>query len=73
MVWLWARIRGMVGGNPEEEAALREELGGEDPGEADERYLAESGTVFGGLATQDAADVAEADLDDMKPPRDPAP
>jgi hypothetical protein len=74
---LWSWIRG-VGGNPEEEADLREEYGGEDPGEAEERYLAETGYgagagYGGGLAAGDAADVAEADLDEFKPPRDPAP
>jgi hypothetical protein len=72
MGWgLWDKLRGK-GGNPEEEADLREEFGGEDPGEAEERYLADS--AYGaGLAAGDAADVAAADLDEFKPPRDPAP
>jgi hypothetical protein len=74
---LWSWIRG-VGGNAEEEADLREEFGGEDPGEAEERYLEETGYgapagYGGGLAAGDAADVAAADLDEFKPPRDPAP
>jgi hypothetical protein len=68
---VWDRLRGK-GGNPEEEADLREELGGEDPGEAEERYL--SGAGYGaGLNVGDAADVAEADLEETKPPPDPAP
>ena len=74
---LWSWIRG-IGGNPEEEADLREEFGGEDPGEAEETYLAETGYgapggYGGGLAAGDAADVARADLDETKPPPDPAP
>jgi hypothetical protein len=75
---LWTWLRGK-GGNPDEEEDLREEgVGGEDPGEAEERYLAETGYgagsgVTGGLAMGDAADVAAADLDETKPPRDPAP
>jgi hypothetical protein len=81
MTWgLWEWIRGR-GGNPEDEADLREEFGpenpefgGEDPGEADERYLEETGYgapmgYGGGLAAGDAADVAKADLDEFKPPR----
>jgi hypothetical protein len=72
-MWIWEKIRG-VGGKREEQLAEREELGGEDPGAVEENYLAETGTAFsGGLAVQDAADVAEADLDEFKPPRDPAP
>ena len=75
---LWTWLRGK-GGNPDDEEDLREEgVGGEDPGEAEERYLAETGYgggsgVTGGLAMGDAADVAAADLDETKPPRDPAP
>jgi hypothetical protein len=70
-MWIWTRIRN-IGGNPDEEADLREELGGEDPGEADEKYL--GGAGFGaGLNVGDAAEVAEADLDETKPPPDPAP
>ena len=66
-----SRIRN-IGGNPDEEADLREEYGGEDPGRADEEYL--GGAGFGaGLAVGDAAEVAEADLDETKPPPDPAP
>ncbi|TML08955.1 MAG: hypothetical protein E6F94_11405 [Actinobacteria bacterium] len=68
---LWTWIRG-VGGNREEEAALKEELGREDLGEAEERYVAEAG--YGeGLAVGEAAEVADADLDEFKPPRDPSP
>jgi hypothetical protein len=70
-MWIWTRIRN-IGGNPDEEADLREEYGGEDPGEADEKYL--GGAGFGaGLAAGDAAEVAEADLEETKPPPDPAP
>jgi len=76
-MWIWDKIRG-VGKNREAEADLREEFGGEDPGEAEDRYLADSGYgapigYGGGLAAGDAADVASADLDEFKPPRDPAP
>ena len=68
-LWDWVRN---IGGKPEDEADLREEFGGEDPGEAEERYLADS--AYGaGLAAGDAADVAAADLDEFKAPRDPAP
>ena len=68
-MWIWTRIKN-IGGNPDEEADLREEYGGEDP--ADEEYL--GGAGFGaGLAVGDAAEVAEADLDETKPPPDPAP
>jgi hypothetical protein len=70
---IWARIKGMLGGNPEAEASLREEYGGEDSGEAEEHFLMDSPGTQGGLAAQDAADVVEADFDDMKPPRDPSP
>jgi hypothetical protein len=74
---LWSWLRG-IGGNPDEEADLQEEFGREDPGEAEERFLAEAGSgagsgVGGGLAIGDAADVAEADLDETKPPPDLAP
>jgi hypothetical protein len=74
---LWSRLRG-IGGKPEDEADLREEFGGEDPGDAEERYLAETGYAAGsgfggGLSMGDAAQAAEDDLADTKPPRDPAP
>jgi hypothetical protein len=85
MTWgIWEWIRGR-GGNPENEADLREEFGPEnpefgrkDPGEAEEQYLEDTGYgapmgYGGGLAAGDAADVAAADLDEFKPPRDPAP
>jgi hypothetical protein len=78
MAWgLWDRIRG-IGGKPEDEADLREEFGGEDPGEAEERFLSESGFaagsgIAGGLSIGDAAEAAEDDLADTKPPPDPAP
>lgn len=71
-MWLWNRIRG-VGGNRDEEADELEEFGGEDPGLAEEKYLEGAGPGAGGLAAQDTADVAEADLAELKPPRDPAP
>jgi len=65
---LWSWLRG-IGGNPDEDADLREELGREDPGEAEEKYL--SGAGYGaGLAVGDAADVAETDLEETKPPPD---
>jgi hypothetical protein len=82
MTWgLWEWIRGR-GGSPEEEADLREEFGpenpefgGKDPGEAEEDYLEDTGYgapmgYGGGLAAGDAADVARADLDEFKPPRE---
>jgi hypothetical protein len=72
-MWLWDRIRG-VGGKREDEADEREELGGEDAGEADVRFAEETG--YGGvtgLGALDAGEVAQADLDELKPPRDPAP
>lgn len=71
-MWLWNRIRG-AGGKREEQADEREEFGGEDPGLAEEKYLEAAGPGAGGLAAQDAADVAEADLKEFEPPRDPAP
>lgn len=76
-MWIWNRIRG-VGGNKDEQADEREEFGGDDPGEAEEQYLARAGyglgpSAGGGLAAGDAADVAEADLEEFKPPSDPAP
>jgi hypothetical protein len=74
---LWSWVRG-IGGKPDEEADLREEFGGEDPGEAEERYLAETGYgagsgIGGGLSIGDAAQAAEDDLADTKPPPDPSP
>jgi hypothetical protein len=75
-MWIWDKIRG-VGKNREDEADLREEFGGGDPGEAEDRYLSETGygadTGYPGLAAADGADAVEADLDEFKPPRDPAP
>ena len=68
---LWNWIRG-VGRNPKDEAAEREEYGGEDPGQAEERYLAGAG-YGAGFAEGEAASVAEADLEETEPPRDPAP
>jgi hypothetical protein len=72
-MWLWDRIRG-VGGNRADEEAEREEFGGEDEGEDEVRFAEETG--YGGnpgLAGLDAGEVAQADLDELKPPRDPAP
>lgn len=72
-MWLWDRIRG-VGGNRDEQADEREDFGGEDAGEADVKFAEQ--TDYGGttgLGAADAADVARADLDELKPPRDPAP
>ncbi|HEX6491539.1 MAG TPA: hypothetical protein VF002_09245 [Gaiellaceae bacterium] len=72
-MWIWDRIRG-VGGNRDDEADEREELSGGDPGEGDEQYLAQAGYGLpGGFAAGEAAEVAEADLEEFKPPRDPAP
>jgi hypothetical protein len=68
MAWLWDRIRG-IGGNRSNEEDELEEFGGEEPGEAEEEYVAEMGhDQQGGLAAGDAADVAEADLDEFKKP-----
>jgi hypothetical protein len=73
MAWLWDKIRG-IGGNRSEEADEREELGGADAGRAEEAYLAETGHGQGtGIASGEAAEVARDDLDELKPPRDPAP
>jgi hypothetical protein len=70
MAWIWDKIRG-IGGNREAEADEREEFGGEDPGEAEEKYLAEQGhSQATGIGSGDAADVVKADLDEFKPPRD---
>jgi hypothetical protein len=71
MTWIWDRIRG-IGGNRSDEADELEELGGEDPGEAEEEYVGEMGhDQMGGLAAGDAADVVEADLDELKGPGHP--
>ena len=73
-IWDWIRGKG---GNPDEEADLREEFGDEDPGQAEERYLRDSGygepDAYPGIAGGDAAAAAEADLEETEPPRDPAP
>jgi hypothetical protein len=76
---LWDWLRG-VGhrSNPDEEADLREEFGGEDPGEAEERFLSEAGYgagggITGGLAIGDAADAARADLEESEGPKHPGP
>jgi hypothetical protein len=77
---LWDWVRGIgIRKHPDDEAVLREEFGGEDPGEAEEEYLPETGYAAepigwgGGLAMGEAAELAKADLDETKPPRDPAP
>jgi hypothetical protein len=68
---IWSWIRG-IGGNPDEEAALDKELGRQDPGAEEEKYLSEA--AYGaGFAAGDAAGAAEDDLEELKPPRDPAP
>jgi len=74
---LWSWLRG-IGGNPDEESDLQEEFGREDPGEAEERYLSEAGFgagsgIGGGMSIGDAAQAAEDDLEDTKPPPDPSP
>jgi len=74
---LWSWVRG-IGGKPEDEADLREEFGGEDPGEAEERFLSESGYaagsgIAGGQSIGEAAQAAEDDLADTRPPPDLAP
>jgi hypothetical protein len=74
---LWSWVRG-IGGNPEEGADPRR---GGPRRKAEERFLEGAGyaggpsgiSYGGGLATGDAAEVAKADLDKTKPPRDPAP
>ena len=65
-LWNWIRS---VGGNRDAEADEREEYGGSDPGEAEETRWAGSGLHAAGAA----ADVAEEDLSEFEPPRDPAP
>lgn len=70
MAWIWEKIRG-VGGNRDDESDELEELSGEDPGEAEERYLAEQGhSQATGIGSGDAASVVNADLDEFKAPRD---
>jgi hypothetical protein len=71
-VFLWDWIKG-IGGSRSDEAAEREEFGGEDPEETEVEHIATAGPLTGGLAGTDAADVAEADLQEFEPPRDPAP
>ena len=74
---LWSWIRG-IGGNPEDEAYPRRRGPGRH---AEERFLGGAGyaggpsgiSYGGGLAAGEAAEVAKADLDETKPPRDPAP
>jgi hypothetical protein len=67
---IWSWIRGK-GGNPDEEAdLLEEEGGGEDPGEADEKWMADGAGYGMGFAAGDASQVAQADLDEFKPPRE---
>ena len=71
MAWFWERIRS-IGGKRDDEAALREELGREDAGEAEEKFVAGTGYGdMGGLAASDAADVAEADIEETEPPGRP--
>jgi len=71
-MFLWDWIKG-IGGSRSDEAAEREEFGGDDPGETEVEHIATAGPLSGGLAGTDAADVAEADLQEFEPPRDPAP
>jgi len=72
-MWLWDRIQG-VGGSRSEQAGRHEEYGGGDAGEAEEKYLAETGYgTPAGLAGGEAAEVARDDLTEFEPPRDPAP
>ena len=72
-MWLWDRIRG-VGGKRDDEADEREEFGGEDAGEADVEFAEHTGYGANtGLGALDASEVAQADLDEFKPPPDPAP
>jgi len=71
-MFLWDWIKG-IGGSRSDEAAEREEFGGDDPGETEVEQVAAAGPLTGGLAGTDAADVAEADLQEFEPPRDPAP
>jgi hypothetical protein len=70
MAWIWEKIRG-VGGNRDDESDELEELNETDPGEAEERYLAEQGhSQATGIGSGDAAEVVKADLNEFKPPRD---
>jgi hypothetical protein len=63
-----------IGGKREDETVEREEFGGADAGAAEEKHLAETGYgTPAGLAGGEAADVADADLEEFEPPRDPAP
>jgi hypothetical protein len=59
----------------EDAAALEEDFGAPDEGKADEEWLEyrSGGGPVPGLATSDAADVAEAELDELEPPPDPDP
>jgi hypothetical protein len=68
-MWLWEWIKG-IGGKRDEQAAEREELGGEDPGKSEVDHWAAGSDEF---ASADAADVVRADLKEFEPPRDPAP
>jgi hypothetical protein len=54
--------------SPEEEAAEREEYGLPDRGDVERRRAG-----FGSFAGAEASEAAEDELDEFKPPRDPAP
>jgi hypothetical protein len=69
MPWIWEKLRG-IGGNRSDEADEGEELGQDDAGAGEESYLADTHGQGSWLASGDAADVARADLDEFKPPRD---
>jgi hypothetical protein len=70
-MFLWDWIKS-IGGKRSEEAAEREELGGEDPGESEVEQWSRAGAGTGSIGPSDAADVAEADLREFEPPRDPS-
>ena len=66
--WFRRLFRGSP--SPEDEAAEREEYGSPDRGEAD---LERVDRGFVGFPSGEASEVAEADLEEFKPPRDPSP
>jgi hypothetical protein len=71
-VAIWARLQRLFGGSRsgrDDEAALRDEYGAPDPGESDLKRTEAYPSFAGG----EAAELVEEDLDEFKPPRDPAP
>jgi hypothetical protein len=65
----WLRRLFSFGGGPEEEALERQEYGVPDPDE-----VARAERSFGSFyAGAEASEAAEEELDELKPPADPAP